>query len=432
MRTGIRRVTWKAGALAMLLSLALVTVGVAASGGLDATFSGDGRQTTDFGPNYNDWVFAMALQSDGKVVAVGSTYDPANPSQTSTDNFALARYNTNGSLDATFSGDGKLMTDFGGFDNARGVAIQSNGKIVVSGRTCSAAQCDLAVARYNTNGWLDTAFSGDGRQVIPFGKGQNATYGGIAIQPDGKIVIAGYMVNSNGNYDFAAYRLNTDGSPDATFSGDGRVNIGFGSGRLDDADDLVLQNGKIVLAGETCGSTCVFAVVRLNSNGSLDSTFSSDGKQVTDFGPNAYGYAVALQPDGKIVVAGEKQTSITSYMAFARYNMNGSHDLTFNGTGRKVLGVGTSSRPFDVLVQGNGKIVAAGGVQGTDRNFAIVRMNPNGSLDATFSGDGKASVDFGGGDEARALLRQSDGKYVLGGLLLGSVKYDFALARLLP
>jgi uncharacterized delta-60 repeat protein len=369
------------------------------------------------------------------IVAAGERANPADWGA-NTHDFALARYNTDGSLDHTFSGDGMLLTDFGGADSGQGVAIQSNGRIVVSGSTCSGGICKLAVARYSGIGGLDSSFSGTGKKVLAYGSGGNGG-AAVAIQADGKIVIVGYMKNGSGDFDFAVYRLNPDGSQDGTFSADGRVTIGFGPGRQDTGRDLRLQGGKIVVGGSTCAhdfSSCNFAVARLKSNGSLDTTFSGDGKQTTDFGANDQGYGLAVQADGKIVVAGVKMISSTNtQMALARYTTSGALDTTFGSAGRKVVTFGTRAAADGVLVQADGKIVVGGhGYNGTNFDFALLRLNPNGTADASFSGDGKATVNFGRHDQAMSLLRQGDGKYVLGGLTFGATPNDFALARVLP
>jgi uncharacterized delta-60 repeat protein len=293
------------------------------------------------------------------------------------------------------------------------------------------------VARYNTDGSLDTTFSGDGKAVIGFGTGNNATFGGIVIQPDGKIVIAGFMTTAAGDFDFAVYRLNPKGSLDTTFSGDGRVSFGFGALRHDVAMSVKLQGSKLVVAGYTCASMyapCDFAVARLTSAGALDTSFSTDGRQTTDFGADEHAYSLALQPDGKLVVIGETRTSTGAEFALARYNGNGSLDTTFSGDGKAVVAFGTDATGYDVLVQPNGRIVAAGRTTSSSKHdFGLARLNPSGSLDTTFSTDGKVTIPFSTHNaQADALVRQPDGKYVLGGSTYDGKQYDFALARVLP
>lgn len=264
MNTGIHRsnslkhVTWKATLLATLIGVLTFTIALAASGDLDTTFSGDGRVINFIVPSSPqrwDKVERIALQSDGKIVAAGWS----SASLGSDSNFALTRYNTDGSLDTTFSGDGRLTTNFGGRDEAHDIAVQSDGKIVVAGKKCNAdlSICDLAVARYKKGGALDITFSGDGKVVTNFPGGDNGSNGGLALLPNGKIVVAGYVWNgTDQSHDFAVYRYNANGTLDTAFSGDGVAQGGFGAGRQDFPQDLVIQpDGKIVVAGYTGDST---------------------------------------------------------------------------------------------------------------------------------------------------------------------------------
>jgi uncharacterized delta-60 repeat protein len=174
------------------------------------------------------------------------------------------------------------------------VAIQSNGKIVVAGY----AGGDFALARYNPNGSLDPTFSGDGKQMTDFGRFDGAN--GMAIQPDGRIVAAGFALNG----DFGLARYKPNGALDLTFSGDGKQTTDFGGGS-DGASGVALQgDGKIVAVGRG-GPGDDFALARYNPNGALDPTFSGDGMQTTDFGASGDGaLGVALQGDGKIVAVG--------------------------------------------------------------------------------------------------------------------------------
>src|SRR5688572_17010421 len=423
----LKTVLYKAPLLSMALGLLGFTIALAASGDLDTTFSGDGLVTTNFGlaPGRSDVARSIAVQSNGKILAAGH----------SGSDFAVARYNINGSLDTTFSGDGRVTTNFGASEEISDIALQSNGKIVVVGRKCIAGECDVALARYNVNGTLDTTFSGDGKVVTDFGEGDNGSYGGLEIQSDGKILVVGYASNSTDN-DFAIYRYNSNGTLDTTFSENGIAVGNFGLDRFDEARDLAIQSdGKIVVVGNSDNgsfSNSDFAIARLNANGTADMTFSGDGRQTTDFGGLEILYSVALQSNGKIVVAGFKNQEGLYYFAVARYNTNGSLDTTFNGTGRKAFNIlGFDSLAFAVIVRPDGKIVVLGATNG---DFGLVRLNSNGSFDTTFSGDGKILVDFGGEEWASALaLQPSDGKYVLGGYAsFDGVQYDFALARVLP
>ena len=223
-----------------------------------------------------------------------------------------------GDLDTTFGTGGKVTTDFGGSPVGFSVAIQSDGKIVVAGYSNVGGTFGFALARYNTNGSLDATFGTGGKVTTNYG-GDDRGYS-LAIQSDGKIVVAGYS-NAGGTFDFALARYNTNGSLDTSFSAGGKVTTDFG-GSDDLGRSVALQgDGKIVVAGDSnVGSTFDFALARYNTNGSLDTSFGAGGKVTTDFGGSGDGgRSVALQGDGKIVVAGNAAVGGTADFALARY-----------------------------------------------------------------------------------------------------------------
>ena len=411
----------------VLLAIVLFTLGVpdsgrAAPGDLDPTFGSGGKVTTDFGGD--DQAFALALQPDGKIVAAGS----------STQNFALARYNADGSLDATFGSGGKVTTNFGlVLTLAHALALQPDGKIVVAGES----NVNFALARYNPDGSLDATFGTGGKVITDFGGIDRAR--ALALQPDGKIVVAGESAPFTGLSDFALARYNPDGSLDASFGTGGKVTTDFG-GTADRADALALQpDGKIVLAGgsSSVSASVDFALARYNPDGSLDASFGTGGKVITDFGNSDAAFALALQPDGKIIVAGVS-TGVSvgpgRGFALARYNPDGSLDATF-GTGGKVItnfgGAVAIGFAESVALQPDGKIVVTGpSFFGNTSDFALARYNPDGSLDASFGTGGKVTTDFGGtADQAHALALQPDGKLVLAGSSGPIGSQNFALAR---
>jgi uncharacterized delta-60 repeat protein len=418
-------------AAALLVGFLFSAGAQAAPGDLDTTFSGDGKQTTDFPFGGISEATATVRQPDGKIVAVGEVLRSTSGDSSISD-FALARYNPDGTLDTSFSGDGKLTTDFGGIDDgAAGVALQSDGKVVVVGRTGFGGPFDnsfeFAVARYNPNGTLDTSFSGDGKQRASFGDSDVAK--GVAVQGDGKIVAVGNNCNGNPDTtcDFALARFNSDGSLDTSFSGDGKQTADLG--HIDIADAARLQaDGKIVAVGSVSEiqSAPDFALARFDSNGSLDTTFSGDGKQTTEVGSsNDRAHGVAIQADGKIVAAGESLGGSDFDFALARYNPNGTLDTSFSGDGKQTTDSGGSEAAHGVKVQADGKLVTVGDADG---DFALARYNPNGSLDTTFSGDGKQTTDFAGGRGGRAVTLQADNKIVAVGVAGGNGS-SFALAR---
>jgi uncharacterized delta-60 repeat protein len=409
-----------------------------ASGDLDTTFSGDGKVLTTFVTGQSALVRDIAVQANGKIVAAGETW-PSDVDH----NFAVARYNPGGALDTTFSGDGLKIVSLGGdYDMALGLAIHPpTRKIVLAGDKCPGTlyPCDSGVLRFNPAGGLDTTFNATGKRIDNFG-GDNGSHA-VAIYPDGRIVAAGYMENlATGNSDFEVIVYTAAGNLDTTFSGDGRVAVNFGSGRQEVVSAVALQpDGKIVLGGQTCESgwtNCHFALARLNTNGSLDTTFSGDGRQITSFGAFEYIKGLALQADGKIVAVGGKHDGSTAYFALARYNTNGSLDATFGSSGKRVTdftGDVNNDNANDVVIQSDGKIVVCGlASNGVSTDFALARYTSSGNLDPTFSGDGKTMVDFGRSDVCNALALQPDGKYVLGGHSVASEFFRWVVARVLP
>jgi uncharacterized delta-60 repeat protein len=398
--------TAAASVIACVLCLGLVSAAQAAPGALDPTFSGDGKETTDFGGG-NDAAYGVVVQPDGKIVVAGSA----------SGDFAVARYDTDGSLDATFSGDGKQTGGFG-FAGAAAVALQPDGKIVVAGGNGE----DFALARFNLDGSLDASFSGGGRLTTDFGDTVD-TANGVALQSDGKIVAVGSAGYGESNV-FAIARYNPDGSLDTGFSGDGMEAIGMGSDSV--AYDVALQpDGRIVVAGYGDGGfwgTYAFALVRYNPDGSLDMSFAGWGGVMTDFGWSDVASAVAIQPDGKIVAVG-----VGDFMfAVARYNADGSLDASFSEDGKQATSLGGNDGAGGVAVQPDGRIVVVGrhddGSYGSF-DFALARYNPDGSLDASFSG-GAVLTDFGRHGPGTDVALQPDGKIVaVGGY------GDFQIAR---
>ena len=305
--------------------------------------------------------------------------------------FAVVRYNPDGSLDTTFDGDGKVTTAvLSSGDSASSVAIQTDGKIVVGGRSNSGSKVDFALVRYNPDGSLDTTFDGDGKVTTTIlSSSTNEDGKSVAIQPDGKIVLGGFSHNGS-NYDFAVVRYNADGSLDTSFSGDGKLTTAVLS-----ADDYalsvaILPDGKIVAAGGTHNSSNDdFALVRYNADGSLDTTFDGDGKVTTAVRSfDDIAYSLAIQPDEKIVVGGESSNGANYDFAVVRYNTDGSLDTTFDGDGKVTTAVlSGNDSGYSIALQPDGKIVAAGiSYNGSNNDFAIVRYNGDAPCTPSISG----------------------------------------------
>ena len=267
-----------------------------------------------------------------------------------------------------------MTTDFGSTDQAFAVALQADGKIVTAGRRGS----DVIVARHNADGTQDTRFGATntpGRVITNFGATEQAL--ALVLQPDGKIVVAGRTNKPapNGNFDFALARYEAAGTLDLTFGTLGLVTTDFG-GSVDRAFAMALQpDGKLVVVGD---SDANFALARYNADGSLDAGFGAGGKAITSFGGIDQASAVILQPDGKIVVAGQTDTGISIDFALARYNSDGSLDGAFGSGGRITTNFTGTSDDLGaaVALQSDGKIVVGGT---SNDNFALARYTPQAS-----------------------------------------------------
>jgi uncharacterized delta-60 repeat protein len=327
-----------------------------------------------------------------------------------------------GDLDPTFGTGGKVTTDFGGNETAWGLAVQPDGKAVVAGTRFDMGPADdFVLARYTVSGTLDPTFDGDGKVTTDFG-GRSDGGDDVAIQADGKIVAAGSGFPPEVRpVDFALARYNRDGSLDRTFGDGGRVLTTFAPNSLDSANAVVIQSdGKIVAAGTSrSGPTSEFAVARYLPDGSLDPSFDGDGLVVTPISTGVV-FDLAVQPDGKLIAAGWSNPGGFD-IAMARYNPDGSLDGTFDGDGM----VAASFRPAStyashVVVQRDGKVLTGGA--------GLARFNPDGSVDRSFGEGGRALTDVG----LVTPLLQPDGKIIAAGSTFprGGGASDFTVARL--
>jgi uncharacterized delta-60 repeat protein len=405
-------------------TLALVSaphVARAADGALDATFGSGGKLMVQIGQQQRDFAKAVAVQPDGKIVVGGELGDYSADTNTS----VLLRLNPNGSLDGSFGTGGRVINQ--GQKHLPSLVIQPDGKIVTAAATTNVGiTMDYAVARYNTDGSLDQTFGNAGYAVNGAGEA-NA----VLLQRDGKIVLIGSLPISRKGSDFLVARFNANGTPDQTFGNGGRVTTSFTSG-LGSADVAIagaLQaDGRIVVSGY---SSCIsVALVRYNSDGTIDNTFALDGVLLR---PNfdAVASRVMIQRDGKIVIGG-------GGFVLGRYTAEGKIDRSFGIDGRIAGGFGTGNGSLNALViDPTGRIWAGGSVSYTGTGnaaFVLARYTENGIPDPGFGNNGFVITEFTGAlDEANALVLQSDGKPVLAGYAAepGATYVDFALARYL-
>jgi uncharacterized delta-60 repeat protein len=420
--------------LTLLIILGFSASAQLAPGSLDPTFDGEGIVITPV-TGFNDTARTVAVQSDGKIV-VGGYFSANNEAD-----FVIARYNSNGSLDTAFDGDGFAIVSIDGFDTVYSLAIQPDGKIVVAGNAVNTATSfrGVAIVRLNPDGSLDTTFDGDGKTTAPYGN--FGVIRSVALQPDGKIVVAGGL--SDGvDFNSLFFRFNADGSPDTSFDGDGKILVEMSAFDDDITAVAVQPDGKIVGGGYGIIQPTPnvfhddFMVVRLNTDGSLDSSFDGDGKLNTPVGPSLdRALGMALQADGKIVLTGFTQDlSFNLDVATVRYNPNGSLDTTFDGDGKIITPIGAGNDfGTSIKIQSDNKIVVGGyASNGSNNDFAVIRYNADGSLDASFDGDGKVITPVGSdNDQSNAMALQPDGKIVLAGTSRIGTNDDFAVVRYL-
>jgi uncharacterized delta-60 repeat protein len=344
-----------------------------ADGTLDSTFGEGGKVITDFGGRY-EGAESLALQNDGKIIVAGRT-----GGGDSDFDFALGRYNTDGTLDSTFGAQGKVIIDFGGLDDIGwGMSLQGDGKIIVAGESDNGSKSDFALARYNADGTLDTSFDGDGKITTDFSGGNDSAWS-VAVQSDGKIIVVGRTGEAS-NSDFALARYNADGTLDSSFGQDGKVSTDF-EGRSESAKGVALQNdGKIIVAGSISQQPNItpgFALARYNPDGTLDSSFDGDGKVTTRIGfTNDFLEDVVVQSNGKIVVVGRAYFLPPTYwdVVLVRYNTNGTLDSSFDGDGKVTTDFGLNDYAHSVALQSDGKIIVAGSSGGSGfHDFALAR-----------------------------------------------------------
>jgi uncharacterized delta-60 repeat protein len=460
-----------AGIFVALLGVLLpIPTALAAAGDLDPSFGTGGVVTTDISGTASatnaDIVNAVAIQADGKIVAVGQCsfgflYIDAHTS------FCLVRYNFDGSPDAAFGSGGQVVThiqqnssshvatDTGSTnypnisDIGAGVAIQSDGKIVAAG-SCSFTEsnADFCLARYNSDGSLDPSFgpyctshSSDEAalgcsalfevpgEVVTDVAGTFGSPGpanaddfatGVAMQPDGHIVVVGYC-QVGSKFEFCLARYNTDGN----LAGTAITAVGDTGSQAQAV--TVQSDGKILVVGNDGNSG--FRVTRYNSDVTLDIPFGNGGTAFA--APGGLAKGVTVQGDGKIVVAGLCGGGAA---CLARLDTSGSPDPSFAdaGTLQASIGFGYSAY-YGVAVQGDGKIAAAGTCNGATQ-FCAARYNSDGSPDVAFGSGGWASAgSIAGYSAATAMALQGDGKIVVAGHCGTGVpnaqNADFCLAR---
>ncbi|MBI5538519.1 MAG: T9SS type A sorting domain-containing protein [Bacteroidia bacterium] len=400
------------------------------AGSPDLTFAGTGYVSTSIG-TVNSMSYGLVVQNDGKTITAGNSVFNGYSAIT------LVRYLTNGSLDNSFGNNGTVITQTGISSSASSIVLQNDNKIIAVGRTLiNDTTFNFTAIRYNTDGTIDNTF---GTAGIAFINVENSAQAyNIAIQTTGKIIISGYS-NFNSNTGISLVRLNANGTPDNSFGTSG-ISIHHFAESPDveawamalDANDNIITTGMIT--DEILGRNKI-AVVKFNSDGSLDTGFGTSGITKTSLSNTTddFGNAIDIQTDGKIVIAGTSNNTAV----IARYNVNGSLDSSF-GTGGIIqtnFDIAQPAEAYGITVQTDGKIVAVGvsgpNAQNTNGNFGLLRLNNDGTFDNTFGNNGKAITDISNGynDVAFCVKEHTDGKLIVSGISRENNHYTFAAAR---
>ena len=415
---------------AVLLFFSFVSSCVMAAGELDASFGTAGVVISGFSERSVTGQ-SLAIQPDGKIVVAGySTLEGGLDA----DGFVLMRHLSDGTLDPSFGNGGRLWHPIAGGGSAKCVRLQTDGRIVVAGSVYAGAGSSFVVARYLPNGSADASFNGTG-YVITSISGNLDFANSLVVQPDGKIVVAGTKSDASGiNDDFVLVRYTNTGGLDSGFNGSGIQTTSIGAGR-DYAGSIALQDdGKLIVAGSSQqGGGNDMVVARYTSSGIPDTTFSGDGIALISTEADDAGQSVAIQNDGKILLAGYSFTNGGSDFALLRLNSDGTRDASFGSAGIAVTLVSSGNDVGQsVVVQANGKIVVAGySLVSGDADFAFARYTSNGMLDNTFSGVGTKTVPVAAGmDFAQEVQLQADGSIVGAGFSEVAFLSRFALVRL--
>jgi len=418
------------------LSLLIIVTPVS-SQTLDATFGNGGKVVTQI--NDTSAAISVAIQSDGKIIIGGSAISGGSNYS------ALVRYNSDGGPDNTFGTGGTVIAQINTSSKLNSIALQSDGKIIAGGysshppssySTFDFSSQPFTIARFNNNGKIDSMFGMNGvaKAVMTEGWGEIKK---LLIKPDGKILTAGTVGTPVFENIPALVQFKPDGSLDSSFGNNGKLEGGIND--IEEITDIALaKDGKIYATGQIRNWSFIgdFALLRFLPDGSLDSSFGTNGVVKTDFNGNVNdlkvenALALVILPDSSIVVTGHNLT-IPATFALARYKVNGSLDSTFGTDGKVTTQMyNLNSYAYDIITDVAGGLLVSGYTSGASQDFAMARYLANGKLDSTFGNHGFVTTDFGGQDRVYASVIQSDGKIILAGQAgISSNSYGIGLAR---
>lgn len=414
--------------LAFLLSTGVFDSVFGQMAALDSTFGINGYVEVPMGTGTDEGV-AIALQPDGKMVVAGKVQVGSGLNY----DFGVMRLWPDGSLDSSFSADGKVVTPVGnGIDEPAAVALDGNGRIYVAGQSDNGSNYDFAIVRYLPDGALDTTFNHTGK-LQRDGSGGFDFCSGMALQPDGKIVLVGYAFINNG-YHGLVMRVNPDGSRDTGFGTNGLVTLSFPNSNEELYAISLQTDGKILVGGNSTTNSTTFSlsVIRLNTNGSLDLTFDTDGMAtvMASLTNNTCTRLHAL-PDGKIIATGNGAAGTTRNFLAVRLTAAGGLDQGYGNNGFMLLGFGSGDNfCYDSALLPDGKLLMAGThYNGATLDLGIIKLDANGFPDLNFTSNGTLTTDLAGNkDIAHAIAVQPDQKILLAGTT-ENANFQFMVAR---
>ncbi|MCF8459682.1 MAG: T9SS type A sorting domain-containing protein [Flavobacteriales bacterium] len=416
-----------------LAALFLPMQSVAQYGELDPSFGTNGISQGDLGIYLDERVADMVLLPNGQILLASTKFYGSM-------DFMVQRYNADGTLDATFAGGGEFSFDNAGFaDLLSAMALQEDGKVILFGTSVTSPVKTMLTVRMNSDGTLDTGFGNNGSVsvAVPI----SDTFGNdVAIQSDGKIILAGHTVDgATGNLFFKIIRLNVNGALDGSFGVSGIVSTQNAVITGEYPSCAIQSDGKIVITG--IGYSPIghqhFGLMRLNTNGSYDTDFSSDGIQPIDVSPfysHQFPEEIAIQPDGKMVVVGFAGVYPTISMTLVRLFTDGELDTTFADHGIREIAPNTVGNILnDVFIQPDGMILACGYTTEPSGgwDWILLRVDADGNLDPTFGTSGVVNTEVTGFDDvAKAVTMQADGKILVAGYTSDSdLNRSTAIAR---
>ena len=420
--------------IAALASFALVATGLHAGGEPDPGFGEGGKVVLDAGAAVYMSQYGLARDAAGNLYVAGSTADQAGDDS----NFVVVKLDANGALVTAFGDGGRKVVDFGGDDVAEVVLVDADGNVFLAGYSDASGSDEFAVAKLDASGAPVDDFGDGGTRLYTFGGTSSAVFA-ATIDGAGKVLLAGTS-NALGTYDFAVTRIDPDsGEVDALFHDDGLALVGVGDG-TDDVNGIAIDaNGDIVVAGTmlTDGFRGDLAAIKLDANGHLVTGFGNGGKVTRGIAEYDFGFALALDASGSIVVAGQSGALVfRGNISIVKWTRDGVPDLAFGDGGALVVDVDALAddnidAAYDLAFDAAGYLYVAGSSDAAgDDDFVAIRLDPDGVPDPSFGTNGIATIDFGGDDEPRGLVRGISGELYLAGTSRQNGSAYFAAAKL--